>query len=348
MFLSSSETAARGPFFYRPQLLFAALLLLLPLTGASAQGVGAGRELGGSGGAHIIQGRLHFPVRPTEGTRIRVRLEEPNVGTLSTVTDQDFGFKFSGLASGYYTLIIDAGKDYDVYREVVALDRETSRSPRVITVPVYLRPKGSSTAAGNASAAMADAPKAAVDFYTKAMESANKGDNKKAAELLSKAVEIHPKFALALSELGVQYLKLAQPEKAAEALQAALKIAPDEFMPRLNYGIALLNQKKFSEAEEQLRLALKKNDKAPTAHMYLGIVMISQKNLDEAEKELLLALSSNSSEVNLAHRYLGGVYWGKGDFKRAADELETYLKLVPKAPDAERTRAAIKELRSKQ
>jgi regulator of sirC expression with transglutaminase-like and TPR domain len=81
--------------------------------------------------------------------------------------------------------------------------------------------------------------------------------------------------------------------------------------------------------------------------MYLGIVL-SQNNLDEAEKELLVAINSKSSEVNMAHRYLGGVYWSKRDYKRAADELELYLQLVPKAPDAERTRAAIKELRSKQ
>jgi tetratricopeptide (TPR) repeat protein len=85
----------------------------------------------------------------------------------------------------------------------------------------------------------------------------------------------------------------------------------------------------------------------PTAHMYLGIALMSQRKLDEAEKELLKAAQSNSIEVAMAHRYLGGIYWGKRDYKRAADELETYLKLAPKAADAERTRAAIKDLRSK-
>lgn len=131
-------------------------------------------------------------------------------------------------------------------------------------------------------------------------------------------------------------------------LASAVKLAPGEFLPRLNYGIALLNQKKFAEAEPQLRAALKKNEKSPTTHMYLGIVLMNLHNLDEAEKELQRAVSSNSSEVGQSHRYLGGIYWGKRDYKRAAAELETYLKLFPKAPDAERTRAAIKELRSKQ
>jgi hypothetical protein len=46
--------------------------------------------------------------------------------------------------------------------------------------------------------------------------------------------------------------------------------------------------------------------------------------------------------------YLGGIYWGRREYRRAADALETYLKLAPQAPDAERIRSTIKELRSKQ
>jgi Tfp pilus assembly protein PilF len=332
---------------FRPSsALFVAVLLFTSLTSTFAQGVGTGRDLGGTGGGHTIQGNIIFPTQPPEGTRIRVRLEEANVGGLSAVTDNEYRFRFSNLNAGYYTVVVDAGDQYEVVRESVPIDKETSRAPRVLTVPIYLRPKGSGPAPPNP--AFAGVPKSAVELYNKAMQATQKGDGKKAVEHLTRAVEIHPQFALALNELGVQYLKLGQPEKAAGALESAVKIMPEEFSPRLNYGIALLNQKKFPEAEEQLRLALKKNEKAPTAHMYLGIVLMSQNNLDEAEKELLVAINSKSSEVNTAHRYLGGVYWGKRDYKRAADELEMYLQLVPKAADAERTRAAIKELRSKQ
>lgn len=49
----------------------------------------------------------------------------------------------------------------------------------------------------------------------------------------------------------------------------------------------------------------------------------------------------------LAHRWLGGIYWGRKEYKRAADEIETYLKLTPKAADAEQLRAMVKDLRSK-
>ena len=331
------------------QAFCAAVLLLVSLTSSFAQGVGAGRDLADSGGQHVLTGRIYFPTQPAGDIRIKVRLESTSAPSISTSSNADGVFRFGGLNTGYYTVIVDAGEQYEVFREQIVIERGNTYSPRTVQIPVYLRPKGSSAGAapGVTSAALAGVPKPAVELYEKALQSSQKNDTKKAIEHLNKAIEYHPQFALALNELGVQYLKLAQPDKAAEALQSAVKIMPDEFSPRLNYGIALLNQKKFTEAEEQLRFALKKNDKAATAHMYLGIVLMSQQKLDDAEKELLLAVNSNSSEVNMAHRYLGGVYWGKRDYKRAADELETYLKLFPKAPDAERTRATIKELRSK-
>jgi len=171
---------SRHPAFRLPRIIFcAALLVLLPLTVAHAQGVGAGRDItsGGNGGAHIIQGHIIFPVKPPEGTHIRVRLEEPNTGSLSSVTDADYAFRFSNLNAGYYTLIVDAGSEYEVVRESVAIDRETSSMPRVINVPVYLRPKGSGPA-GAANPALAGVPKPAVDLYQKGLEAAQKGDSK--------------------------------------------------------------------------------------------------------------------------------------------------------------------------
>lgn len=178
-------------------------------------------------------------------------------------------------------------------------------------------------------------------------EFAGKGEHQKAVDQLKAALAIHPGFPLALSELGVQYMRLGQADKAAVAFAAALKLDPDEVALRLNYGIALLNLKKLGEAEKELREVLKQNDALSTAHMYLGIALMSQKRLAEAEQELLKAVASNNPEVASAHRYLGGIYWGRRNYEKAAHALETYLKLAPKAPDAEKVRVTISELRAK-
>src|SRR5207253_4479860 len=123
---------------------------------------------------------------------------------------------------------------------------------------------------------------------------------------------------------------------AVEAFRAAIKISPDAFIPRLNYGVALLEKNAFAEAEIQLREALKKNADAPTAHMYLGITLIKLRKYDEAESELQHAISSGGDNLSQVHRYLGGLYWSDKKYKLAADELEKYLRLDPKAADAEK------------
>ena len=81
--------------------------------------------------------------------------------------------------------------------------------------------------------------------------------------------------------------------------------------------------------------------------MYLGVALIGLKNIDEAERELQQAAKLGGDQMGAAHKYLGGIYWARRDYKKAADELETYLKLSPKAPDAEQVRGTIKDLRGK-
>jgi tetratricopeptide (TPR) repeat protein len=202
---------------------------------------------------------------------------------------------------------------------------------------------------------LAALPKPAVDHYYKALESLRASDHQKAIAELEAAISLYPNFPRALNELGVQYLIVGQVGKAVTTLQTAVRVAPEDFIPRLNYGIALLQKKEFTAAEEQLRIVLQKNESAATAHMYLGIALLhqqsagpgDQKRYTEAEKELQRAVQLGGDQIASAHYYLAGIYWRNGQHRLAADELETYLKLAPNAPDAERTRATIKELRAR-
>ena len=323
---------------YSAYSLLTGLLLLMPIAIVRGQGgVGSNRGLpAAGGGSNIIQGRVVFPSAPKGGKRLKVRLESTDLVNQTTSTDDDGLFFFNGLQSGHFTITIDGGDEFDNAVEQVNIDRATGN----FNVSIMLKAKGT-------AAAVSKIPKSARDLYTKGIESVNKGDSKKAIEQFNAAIAIYPEFAQAYADAGAQYMKLGQPDKAAESLQSALKYAPDDFGIRLNYGIALLQQKKFPEAETTLREVLAKNESLPTAHMYLGIALFSQKKLDEAEKEFLRAGTLNDTETAVSHRYLGGIYWGDKDYQRAADELEKYLKLVPNAADAARTRDAIKELRSK-
>lgn len=334
------------------------LLLVSTLTAAHAQG-GGSTDSTGTGGKHTIQGRIYFPSGRSADLRAKVKLQSTNAGELSVLADVDGAFRFTNLGSGSYTILIEAGEEYEMARESVYIEGNSSlgrgmrmpSAPRTIMVPIYLQVRRMSKAGaqpGIVNAALANVPKAAADLYTGALISARSGDHKKAVEQLNGALSLYPEFALALNELGVQYLKLGQAGKAAEVLQRAVAITPDANIPRLNYGVALLEKKDFAGAEVQLRHVLKKNDAVATAHFYLGLVLISLRNYGEAEKELQRAMGLAPVELSMAHYYLGGIFWRNKEYKRAADELEKYLQKTPKAPDAGRIHATIKELRGKQ
>jgi tetratricopeptide (TPR) repeat protein len=136
-------------------------------------------------------------------------------------------------------------------------------------------------------------------------------------------------------------------DKVAETSERLIKLSPTDARAHLNLGIARYNQKKFPEAETELREAVKLNPADPAAHYYLGMTLVSSKQYQEAESELELAIKNGGDNLALAHRYLGGLYMSSRKNEQAAVELEKYLKLDPKAADADKIKDTIKQLRSK-
>ena len=331
-------------------------VLLLPVV-ALAQG--NGRASTGTGGIHTIQGYIFFPSgRRAEGTII-VKLQTYNSGEITVIPDSSGSFSFTQLAPGNYTVIVNAGDDYEIGRENVYFDSDVNlsrvggarvpQSPQRATVMIHLQPKPSAAHAkpGVINAALAAVPEKARKAYERGLDLSRAGDASKAADSLKEAVALYPTFPLALNELGIQYLKLGQTGKAVEALKNAVKLSPEAWGPRLNLGIALLEAKRFEEAEAELREALKRNTSLPTAHMYLGLCLVRTNKYDEAEKELLLAIQGSGNQLGLAQYYLGGIYWQRKDYPKAIAALEEYLRLTPNAHDADRVRATIKDLRGR-
>ena len=336
------------------RLVYSITMVLSIALVVNAQGVGSSRGLSSGAGSNTIQGRVYFPAGDQNtGKVVKLRLESTNsTGGQSAVTDQDGVFRFNGLPPGDYTVVVEGGKDYENSREPVNI--YMGSAGRIVQVAIGLRPKIDA-----ANPAFAGVPRAALDFYQKGTVAAQKGDAKGAVELLTKAVAAHPNFALALSDLGSQYLKLFQWDKAAETFDALVKLKPGDSGAHLDLGIALYNigsvllgekkveeaNPKLAQAEAQLREAIKLNSPGPFAHYYLGMTLVKTRKYDEAQTELELAIKNGGANIALAHRFLGGLYQRAHKDKEAADELETYLKLDPKVKDADTIKSTIQKLR---
>ena len=301
------------------------------------------------GGLHTIVGTVLSPTgRPME-TRVRVKLSTMTRGDRYFTTNGNGNFAFKGLPSGSYTVVIDKEPEFKPVSQSVDIIEIRSGRPtgQTYTVNIRLefkvRPAPPQPAVVNAE--FLNVPVKAMTHYNNALELAKNNNAQGAVDELKLAIAEHPTFTQAFNDLGVQYLKLNKLEEANEAFLSALKINPESFPALINRGIVNVMMKRYGEAVPILRKALKKNEQSPVGHYFLGQALANLGLFDDAEKDLLKSLELGKEEMKEAHRILAIIYSSRGDKKRAADELDAYLKLAPTTPDAEKIKDQIRKLR---
>ena len=301
----------------------------------------------GLGGMNSIVGTVLTPAgRPAE-SRIRVKLSTMTRGDRYFTTNQNGNFAFRGLPAGSYTIIIEKETEYKPVSQSVDVIQFRGSPAQTYTVNLRLEFKERTEPPKPAvvNAELLNVPKKAITHYESAMELAKKNEHQGAIDELKLAIKEHPTFTQAFNELGVQYLKLNKLEEANEAFQGALKINPESFPALINRGIVNVMMKRYGEAVPVLRKALKNHEQSAVGHYFLGQALANLGLFDDAEAALLKALELGKEQMKEAHRILAIIYSSKGSKKRAADELETYLKLAPTTPDAEKLKDQIRKLR---
>ena len=277
---------------------------------------------------------------------VQVRLSTMTRGDRTAITNGTGNFAFKGLPTGTYTITIGKEKDFEPFSQTIDLRQFRGGPPQLHTMTIRLVAKsneGVKPAVVNAE--FAGVPVRAQEYYFEAVEKSRKGDRAGAIELLMLAVKEHPAFMYAYNELGVQYLRSNRLADADGAFQKALAIEPGAFSPTINRGIANFMMKRYGEAVPILRKAVQKNDQSPVGHYFLGQALANLGLFEAAEKELIVSLELGKSQMREAHRILAIIYRSRGDKKKAADSIESYLQLAPTAPDAEKLRSTLKHLR---
>lgn len=321
------------------------VVLLSSATLASAQIAGGITETTNTrlGGNNYIVGTVFTPEGLPIRARMNIRLTSPTWGDIMASTDDAGRFVFSNVGSGNYTIVIDSEKEYEPVSYPVEITRERNITPDTYTVTIRLRPATNlkSKKPSVISASNADVPKRAMEFYDRASKLAEAKDYKAAIKELKLAVAEYPKFVNAFNQIGVLHMQLNELEPADEAFKAALKIRPDAYEPLINRAVTLFRMTRFSDAESVLRKTLKINAESAVAYYYLGRTFGKRNRNDEAEKAYLNCIKISPGEFREAHRLLAAIYLSRGSSQLVVEQLETYLRLTPTAPDAENLRQVL-------
>jgi tetratricopeptide (TPR) repeat protein len=268
------------------------------------------------------------------------------------ITKNDGRYRFAGVVAGTYYISVKAAEpglqqllqkielintglnvtNYSKERFDFSLNRTAAseRSPVVGTVFAQAVP-----------------PDAEKEYHS-ALTSISKGEREAAVAKLNSAIQLFPTYFLALQQLGLLYIDTEKDQQAIEPLKKSLEVNPRSAQSHLGLGMAYVNLDRPKEAIKELNEALALDRREFRSHLYLGMALINTGKLDEAEKSLKEAYSiGGPNQARTAHLYLASIYSTRKEYQKAIDELETYLRENPKAPNAAQIQEAIAKMKAK-
>ncbi|MFY9557672.1 MAG: tetratricopeptide repeat protein [Blastocatellia bacterium] len=283
----------------------------------------------------------------------------------TTVTNNEGDFYFTGLMDTSYIIVIRQ-LDYEPVSEHVdfikTVGPEDPGERR--TVQISLTPKGSSlTIPSNRAVAAQNLPKAARDALDRAIKLARENKSTETIAALQEAIKAYPDYFDAHLLLGGEYLKMNRLNDAISEFESARKINPKDDRVYRGFGQVLMMQKKYALASRVFAEAERLNPSDPGLFLSRAMALIehaiainpsaSKEAAAErdsafgmAQKDLTKALELSGGKMANAHLQLARVYEKTGDRRKAADELEQFLKLSPDDKKADGIREAIKTLRA--
>ncbi len=326
--------------------IFISLALVgLCINSAAGQGIGdRNRAADSNGGNYSIQGRVLLPDgKPAMG--VKVSISSSDGPGFSSTTGPDGTFQTGTVSAGNYTIAVKV-QGYPSESEFLTIDRDTPAG-RTFNVVLYLRVEGQKKGDFySANPMFKDVPKPALEKFKQGTEKLQKNDAKAAVKLFDEAIALFPNFVVAYHEKGSAHLMQNELDPALEAFVKAIQIKQDYVEAKYSVGYTQYLKKNYEVAAAVFDDVLKQKKEMCEAYMYLGISLFNLKNIDASENSLKMAISCPTGDkLALAHLYLGQIYTEKKKKDEAISELEKYLELLPKAPNADRIRTAIADLK---
>ena len=332
-------------------VMFAALTVFLPVLSSKAS---AARAQGNTISGHIF-GLQRQPVPD-----INVELMDEFSRTIARTRTNGSGYyTFYRISSGRFKIrVLPYGTYYQEQEEEVEIQnfsRQTSSGETVTSgfsneqKDIYLRPRREAEEMlKNEAIFVQEVPAPAKSLYEKAIGDLNNKKEKEGLAGLKSALEIFPKYYVALERLGTEYVRLGHFEAAYILLTIAVETNPRGYRSWYGLAYSLYSLKKPKEALEAAQKSIELNSFAAEPLLLSGVILRQGKRFEEAEKNLIKAKELTRGTMSEVHRQLGLLYgYDLKRYRDAAKELKLFLKAQPDYKDAESIKKLIKEFEDK-
>ena len=318
---------------------------------ALAAGVAA--QGGNSIGGHIFGSQR----TPLEG--ITVDLLDDFQRTLSRVrTDSTGRYFFSRIPAGKYRVrVLPFGTNYQEQEqdvEIVNIVRTDSRGNSMTSGfdssqrDFYLRAAKNPNPIINGTVFAQDVPENSQNLYNEALDLLREKRSAEAYQKLRAAIESFPNYYMAIEVLGLEYINARHFEAAEILLRKAVEINPKSYKGWYGIAVALQSRNLDAEALKAAKSALELYPGSVDAMLLTG-TLLRQTGDYKGSETILTNAKKSSKDPNPEILWQLALLYGNNlhKYKEAADELENFLKYMPKDKDPEKIKQLIKTLRDK-
>lgn len=299
-----------------------------------------------------INGQVRFP-GGKPATEILVSCDAWSGGVVGqTRTDARGNFHFDNLGSAQFTISIRHAGSLP-FSETVDLAMTSSAYLQVL-----LRPDPNAAVVTPSSVVDSNVPIAAQKEFEKAeaaMATGKKEDIAEAIRHYQQSLAIYPQFKKAQLKLGTAYMDLAEWDKAEQSLKKTVEMDPKAANALFALGEIYLRQKKTEEAEKVLLQGLQVDERSAQGHLILARVYVDMaaKIKDETQNRPLRIKAYDQvnealkydAENSLAHWIKGNLLLSVGRDKDAQQEFETYVRVDPKGPFAQKAKTFVEKIK---
>jgi tetratricopeptide (TPR) repeat protein len=295
-------------------------------------------------------------IRDTNGqivSNVRIAVMDDNLMPVrSMLVDSSGRFTIKGLRVGNYMIRIETtGTPYEEQTQRIELfsGRRSGQSEEIYPIDFVLKFKKDKQPIASGGLVFAQTvSKEARTEYERGLKHLKSNKTDQAILSLKKALEIFPDYYDALEALGVEYVKGSQHETAVPVLMHALEINRNGARSYYSLGVAYLNLNRYAEAIEQLEASERLNPSNPNTQMMLGLAYGQNRHPERSEAAFKKALVLGGAEAAQAHYYLAGLYNKQGQYRKAWQELEQFLRQAKDVVDSAQIKTMIEKLKEKE
>lgn len=312
-----------------------------PFSSQSAQsGVNSGIN-----SAHADNRSINGVVQDTQNNGlkdVRVELTDANGSVMgSAYTNASGHFEFNRLSPGAYTVVATSGLQQASERV------DATNFSNTVTVRIQGAGKPADGVKGNSiSIAQYRVPAKAREAYRKAHEAVEKGKMDDAGKHLTKALELCPDYADALTLRGVLELNQKDSPAAIADLDKAIKADGNYAMAYMVMGSALNMQSKFDEAIRSLQRGESLAPNYWQAYFEMGKSYIGKADYPAALRQLERAESLTPAEYPLISLLRAHALLSMKQFPQAMSALQAYLAKDPQGPNSAQAHKMLEQAQS--